>query len=103
MHTVFLWIQHHISCSYRDSIKCISRSNARLSLPYKLGELDQALKHVTKTLDLRNERDASKEMEGPLEDFDEFLKQAVNLYATPVNEMLAKGEFNMPEYNAAFF
>jgi len=57
---------------------------------YKLGELDAALEQVKKALELRNERDASKEMEGPLEDFDEIVDKAVNLYGTILNKIISK-------------
>ncbi len=72
-------IGYEIECHYRIA-----------HCHYKLGEFDQALKHVKKALDLRNKRDASKEMEGPLEDFDVILKKAVNLHVTLVNEMVDK-------------
>ncbi|UCE04804.1 MAG: tetratricopeptide repeat protein [bacterium] len=57
---------------------------------YKSSELEQALKHVKKALDLRNERDVSNEIEGPLEDFNEIEKKAMNLYGTLINEIVGK-------------
>jgi tetratricopeptide (TPR) repeat protein len=56
---------------------------------YKLGELDQALEHVKKALDFRNEGDASKEIERPLEDFNEIVEKAVNLYGTIINKIVS--------------
>jgi tetratricopeptide (TPR) repeat protein len=57
---------------------------------YKLSESEQALTHVKKALDLRMERDASKEMEGPLDDFDEIVEKAVNLYGIIINKIVSQ-------------
>ena len=57
---------------------------------YKLSELEHALKHIRKALDLRNMRDASKELEGPLEDFDEIVKNALDLYERLMNDIVSK-------------
>ena len=68
-------------------VECHSRI---VHFHHKLGESEQALEHIIIALDLKNKRDASKEMEGPLEDFDEIVEKAVNLYGTLINEMVSK-------------
>jgi len=83
-------LKHLLNSEYRSigyEVECyysIAHSH------YKLGESEQALKYVKKALDLRNKRDASKELEGPLEDFDEIVKKAVNLYGAVIKEMVSK-------------
>ena len=72
-------IGYEVECHYR-----IAHSY------YKLGEFEQSLAYLEKALELRNKRDASKEMEGPLEDFDEISKKTVNLYGTIINEIVNK-------------
>jgi len=88
--TLHQLLQHLLNSEYKSigyEVECHYRI---AHCHYKLGEYDKALEHVKKVLDLRNERDASKEMEGPLEDFDEIVEKAVNLYGTLLNEMVSK-------------
>ena len=47
---------------------------------YKSGDFVESLEAVQKALDLKDKRDKSKEIEGPLEDYDEIIKMSEELY-----------------------
>lgn len=47
---------------------------------YQLGEFEQAITHIDEVLELKNERDPSKEIEGPLENLDEIVSKTERLY-----------------------
>ena len=88
--TLHQLLQHLLNSEYKSigyEVECHSRI---VHFHHKLGESEQALEHIIIALDLKNKRDASKEMEGPLEDFDEIVEKAVNLYGTLINEMVSK-------------
>jgi len=71
-------IGYEVECHYRIA-NCL----------YKLGDLEQALVHVKKAIDLKGKREASKEIEGPLENFEEISKKAVQLY----NEIIKQDSY----------
>jgi len=64
-------IGYQIECFYRIGL-CL----------HKLGEFDSSLKQVEIGLNLKNNRDASKELEGPLENSSEILKKLNELNKT---------------------
>ncbi len=57
---------------------------------YKLGQFDDALKHVQKSLSLKNQRYTSIEMEGPLEDYNEIVKKAIKLHKKLTNKVVER-------------
>jgi len=88
--TYFTLLNHLLNSEYK-SIGYLVECYYGIGLcHYKLGEFEQASKHIKKALDLRKKRDASKELEGPLEDFDEIIENAVTLYGRLVHENVSK-------------
>jgi tetratricopeptide (TPR) repeat protein len=45
----------------------------------KLGDINSALDHIEKAIALNKDRDASEELEGPLENYDEILDNLTKL------------------------
>lgn len=82
------WLSHLTNANYKSIGYEVECHYWIAHCCYNLGDFEQASKHVKKALDLRDQRDATKEMEGPLEDYDAIVEKAVALYGTIIMKMV---------------
>jgi len=78
---------HHLLASEYTSVGYEVECHYRIaSYDYKIGDIISARNECLQALALENHRNPSKELEGPLEDFKQILKEAKQLYAE-LNEL----------------
>ena len=73
-------LEHLKSCKYKCTGYMLECYYNLALCCYKSGDFVESLEAVQKALDLKDKRDKSKEIEGPLEDYDEIIKMSEELY-----------------------